>query len=40
MIKTKFTWKQWQLTGATENLYDLDKEALEFFKLLVEEFYV
>lgn len=29
-----FSWSVWRWTGPTENLYDLDAEALHIFKAL------
>lgn len=37
MKKTKFTWREWGYTNADENLYLLDKEQLQWFKLLIKE---
>jgi hypothetical protein len=37
MQKTKFTWREWQYTNADESLFDLSKDELEIFRLLIEE---
>jgi len=34
-MKTKFSWRAWQWTGADENLFDLDPEAAQIFALFV-----
>lgn len=36
-MKTKFRRVLWAFTGAHENLFDLSKEDLETFELLVHE---
>ncbi len=36
-IQARFGWRLWQYTGAHENLFDLDEQALEFFKMFVNE---
>ena len=36
-MKTKFTWREWLLTGADENLLELDDVEAELFRLIVRE---
>jgi hypothetical protein len=36
MRKTKFTWAMHQRTGPQENLFDLSKDEIEWFKDIVE----
>jgi hypothetical protein len=36
MRKTKFTWVMHQRTGPKENLFDLSKDELAWFKDIVE----
>jgi hypothetical protein len=35
MSKTKFTWREWQYTNANESLFDLSKDELAVFRLLI-----
>ena len=34
--KSKFTRQEWYYTGATEDLFTLDKNALSWYKLIVK----
>ncbi len=36
MKKTKFTYREWHYTCAHENLFDLDKNALAFYREIVK----
>ena len=36
MRKTKFTYLEWHYTNPTENLFDLDKDALSVYRLLIK----
>lgn len=37
VMSSKFSWRHWKWTGPTENLFDLSRDDLQVFKLLVEE---
>ena len=37
MRKTKFTWREWSYTNADESLFDLGKEELAIFRLIIKE---
>jgi hypothetical protein len=39
MKATKFTWREWKLTGAEENLLKLSNEARQFFRLFAFHYY-
>lgn len=36
MRKTKFTWREWSYTNADEPLFDLSKEELETYRLIIK----
>ena len=36
MRKTKFTWREWLYTNAEEDLHKLDKDQLEWFRLIIK----
>ena len=36
-LKTKFDWRLWAWTGPNEDLFDLDRGELDWFKRFVEE---
>lgn len=36
-MKPKFTWREWHYTNANESLFDLSKEELYVFRLLIKE---
>lgn len=37
MELTRFTWREWKMTDANENLFHLDAFSIEVFKQLVQE---
>ena len=37
MRKTKFTWREWHYTNANESLFDLSKDELVLFRLIIKE---
>lgn len=37
MRKTKFTYIEWHWTNPSENLFDLDKNQLQWYRLLIQQ---
>jgi hypothetical protein len=37
MRKTKFTNREWYFTTANESLFDLDKDQLALYRLIIKE---
>lgn len=35
--KTKFTWREWLYTNGDESLFDLSKDELIMFRLIIQE---
>ncbi len=37
LLRSRFEWREWYWTLAHESLFDLDDEALFFYRLIIKE---